>query len=283
MFVASLHYYLDYQSVSIGAITSRRIGLLVVGGYKMKFLRYMVNGQEHSGTLEGTTVREIGGEIFTSWSYTGKVLSVEDVRLLAPLKPNQVIGIGSNDVATEEDLPKDMPEIPIFFFKPISSVIGHGDEIVIPPSVEQVKFEAELAVVIGKEARNIAESDILDYCFGYTIANDVTAPQFFQDDGHWMIGKSFDTFTPLGPVIETELDPFEAVVKTQINGEEKENRPTNSMIVPIREMLAYLSRVMTLKPGDVILTGSPFAHTVSAGTVIECCIEEVGVLRNTFI
>lgn len=250
----------------------------------MKFVRFLVNGAAYSGTLEGTTIREISGDLFTNWSYTGKVLSLEDVRLLAPLKPHQVIGIGANYVAAVEELPKAMPDIPVFFFKPVSSVIGPEEEIVIPPSIDQVKFESELAVVIGKEARNIPESDIMDYCFGYTVANDVTAPQFFHNDGHWTIGKSFDTFTPLGPVIETELNPFEAVVKAYLNDKEKQNSPTNLMIVPIRQMISYLTTVMTLKPGDVILTGSPLgAEMVNAGDVIECSIREIGVLKNTFI
>jgi len=250
----------------------------------MKFVRFLVGSDSAAVILEGETVREVKGDIFTSWTYTGNVFSLSDVKLLAPLEPNQIIGIGANYVANKEDLPSELPSIPVFFFKPTSSVIGPGDEIVIPEGIDQVKFESELAVVIGKEAKNVSEEDVLDYVFGYTVGNDVTAPQFFREDGHWTIGKSFDTFTPLGPVIETELDPAEVKVEARLNGEEKQNSSTELMIVTLRKMVSYLTNVMTLKPGDVILTGSPLgAEMVGAGDVIECDIKQIGNLRNSFV
>jgi 2-keto-4-pentenoate hydratase/2-oxohepta-3-ene-1,7-dioic acid hydratase in catechol pathway len=250
----------------------------------MKFTRFMVGQESFSGVVEGETIREIKGDIFTSWTYTGNVFSLGEVKLLAPLEPNQVIGIGANYVASKEELPSDLPAIPVFFFKPTSSVIGPEDEIVIPEGIEQVKFESELAVVIGKEAKNVAEEDVLDYVFGYTVGNDVTAPQFFREDGHWTIGKSFDTFTPLGPVIETELDPSTVKVEAKLNGVEKQNSSTELMIISLRKMVSYLTKVMTLKPGDVILTGSPLgAEMVNAGDSIECEIKGIGTLRNSFV
>jgi 2-keto-4-pentenoate hydratase/2-oxohepta-3-ene-1,7-dioic acid hydratase in catechol pathway len=183
-----------------------------------------------------------------------------------------------------EDRPSNLPEIPVFFFKPTSSVIGPEQEIIIPEDIEQVKFESELAIIIGKEAKNVPESEVLDYVFGYTVGNDVTAPQYFHQDGHWTIGKSFDTFTPLGPVIETELDPFAVTVEARLNNNQKQNSGTELMIIPIRRMVSYLTYVMTLQPGDVILTGSPVgAEFVGAGDVIECKIIEIGSLQNTFV
>jgi 2-keto-4-pentenoate hydratase/2-oxohepta-3-ene-1,7-dioic acid hydratase in catechol pathway len=183
-----------------------------------------------------------------------------------------------------EDRPSNLPEIPVFFFKPTSSVIGPEQEIIIPEDIEQVKFESELAIIIGKEAKNVPESEVLDYVFGYTVGNDVTAPQYFHQDGHWTIGKSFDTFTPLGPVIETELDPFAVTVEARLNNIQKQNSGTELMIIPIRRMVSYLTYVMTLQPGDVILTGSPVgAEFVGAGDVIECKIIEIGSLQNTFV
>jgi 2-keto-4-pentenoate hydratase/2-oxohepta-3-ene-1,7-dioic acid hydratase in catechol pathway len=183
-----------------------------------------------------------------------------------------------------EDRPSNLPEIPVFFFKPTSSVIGPEQEIIIPEDIEQVKFESELAIIIGKEAKNVPESEVLDYVFGYTVGNDVTAPQYFHQDGHWTIGKSFDTFTPLGPVIETELDPFAVTVEARLNNNQKQNSGTELMIIPIRRMVSYLTYVMTLQPGDVILTGSPVgAEFVGAGDVIECKIKEIGSLQNTFV
>ena len=132
--------------------------------------------------------------------------------------------------------------------------------------------------MIGKEAKNIEAEKALEYVFGYTVGNDVTAPQFFHNDGHWTLGKAFDTFTPLGPFIETELDPSDIHVTATVNGEVKRNNSTELMIVPLREMIAYLSTVMTLFPGDVILTGSPTgAHFVKNGDIIACEIEEIGL------
>ncbi|MDN3016108.1 fumarylacetoacetate hydrolase family protein [Paenibacillus sp. BSR1-1] len=250
----------------------------------MKFTRFTQGSTVYSGVLTENTIQEIKGDIFGEWEYTGNIFSLADVTLLSPLQPNQIIGIGANYVSKREDLPAELPEIPVFFFKPTSSVIGPEEEIVIPTGIEQVKFESELAIVIGKEAKNVPESEVLDYVFGYTIGNDVTAPQFFHQDGHWTIGKSFDTFTPLGPVIETELDPFAVKVEAKLNSVEKQNSATELMIIPIRRMLSYLTKVMTLKPGDVILTGSPVgAEFVGAGEIIECEIKEIGTLRNSFV
>ncbi|TCN21419.1 fumarylacetoacetate hydrolase family protein [Mesobacillus foraminis] len=250
----------------------------------MKFARFTVESAHHTGILEGDTIREIKGDPFTNWTYTGNVFLSSQVKFLAPLEPNQIVGIGANYVAKVEEIPEELPAIPVFFFKPVSSVIGPEEDIIIPEGIEQVKFESELAIVIGREAKNVPESEVLDYVFGYTVGNDVTAPQFFRQDGHWTIGKAFDTFTPLGPVIETELDPFAVKVEARLNGTEKQNSATDLMIIPIRKMISYLSSVMTLKPGDVILTGSPLgAEMVHAGDVIECDIKEIGTLKNTFV
>lgn len=250
----------------------------------MKFARFEADNKVLSGVVTNGTIQEISGDIFGDWDYTGKVFDAEEVSLLSPLVPNQIIGIGANFVARKEDLPSELPEVPVFFFKPVSSVIGTGEEIIIPEGAEQVKFESELAVVIGKEAKNVPESEVLDYVFGYTIGNDVTAPKFFHPDGHWTVGKSFDTFTPLGPVIETELDHENVRVKAQLNGTEKQNSPAELMIIPVKKMISYLSKVMTLKPGDVILTGSPVgAELVGKGDVIECQIDEIGTLKNVFV
>lgn len=249
----------------------------------MKFTRFTADSTVYTGVIEDDAIREIKGDIFGEWEYTGTTFSKAEVKLLAPLEPNQIIGIGANYVSKVEDLPSELPEIPVFFFKPTSSVIGPEENIVIPSGIDQVKFESELAIVIGKEAKNVPESDVLEYVFGYTVGNDVTAPQFFHQDGHWTIGKSFDTFTPIGPVIETELDPFNVKVKAKLNDVEKQNSATELMIIPIRKMISYLTNVMTLKPGDVILTGSPVgAELVGAGDVIACEIQEIGSLRNTF-
>jgi 2-keto-4-pentenoate hydratase/2-oxohepta-3-ene-1,7-dioic acid hydratase in catechol pathway len=247
----------------------------------MKFARFSHKDEVHYGVVTGDDISVIEGDLYHEWSYTGEVLPLEQVELLAPAVPSKIIGIGANYVGNAEERPEELPEIPVFFFKPSSSVVGPEAEIVIPDLVDEVKFESELAVVIGKETRNVAEEDVLDHIFGYTIGNDVTAPQFFHEDGHWTVGKSFDTFTPIGPYIETELDPSQVSVKADINGVETQNSPTNLMIVPLTHMVSYLSKVMTLEPGDCILTGSPLgAHFVKNQDVIECKIDEIGILKN---
>lgn len=250
----------------------------------MKFARFIANGERYTGIVTDGRIREIQGDMFGKWEYTEKTFSGHEVKLLAPLEPNQIIGIGANYVSQKQEIPDVLPEIPVFFFKPASSVIGPEEEIIIPKGIDHVKFESELAVVIGKEAKHIPESDVLNYVFGYTVGNDVTAPQFFHQDGHWTLGKAFDTFTPLGPVIETELNPFKVSVKARLNGVEKQNSPTELMVISICKMISYLSNIMMLKPGDVILTGSPVgAEFVKPGDLIECEIAEIGTLRNPFV
>ncbi|TLS36211.1 fumarylacetoacetate hydrolase family protein [Pseudalkalibacillus caeni] len=250
----------------------------------MKFTRFKQDGNVQYGVVTNEGIKPINGNVFGEWEYIGETVSADQVELLAPVEPNKVIGIGANYVGNKEELPSSLPDIPVFFFKPASSVVGPETDVVIPEAIEEVKFESELAVVIGKEAKNISKEEVLDHVFGYTVGNDVTAPQFFHEAGHWTLGKAFDTFTPLGPVVETELDPSTVFVKADVNGEQKQNSPTNLMIVPLLEMVSYLSRVMTLQPGDVILTGSPLgAHFVGDGDVVECKIDEIGTLKNKLI
>ena len=198
----------------------------------MKFMRFYTDSEVCTGVALNDGISEIEGDIFGEWEYTGRKFSHNDVKLLAPLQPNQIIGIGANFVERVEDIPETLPEIPVFFFKPTSSVIGPNEEIVIPEAIDKVKFESELAIVIGKDAKNIREDEVLHHIFGYTVGNDVTAPQYFHEDGHWTIGKSFDTFTPLGPYIETELDPLNVRIEARLNDIEKQNSSTDLMIVP---------------------------------------------------
>lgn len=253
------------------------------GGNGVKFARFKRRLDETilQGIVSDHGIEEIKGDLLTGWEHTNHVHNIEEIELLEPITPRHVIGIGANYVGKKEDLPAETPALPVFFYKPVSSVIGSGKPIFIPPEIEEVKFEAELAVVIGKQASNISENEVTNHIFGYTVANDVTAPQFFHEDGHWMIGKSFDTFTPLGPYIETALDPDNITVEAYLNGEKKQDSSTNLMIVSMRKMIAYLSTVMTLEPGDVILTGSPLgAEMMKYGDEIVCKINEIGKLRN---
>ncbi|WP_010531663.1 fumarylacetoacetate hydrolase family protein [Lentibacillus jeotgali] len=249
----------------------------------MKFTRFKPKGVQTilQGIITDRGIQQIEGDMFTDWERTGGIYHPDTIDILEPITPRHVIGIGANYVAKPSDLPAEAPELPVFFYKPVSSVVGSGESIVIPQGISEVKFESELAAVIGKTASNIAEDNVMDHIFGYTVANDVTAPQYFHDDGHWMVGKSFDTFTPLGPCIETEFDPDNARVEAYLNGEKKQDSPTANMIVSMRKMIAYLSGVMTLEPGDVILTGSPLgAEMMKADDKIVCSINGIGELHN---
>jgi 2-keto-4-pentenoate hydratase/2-oxohepta-3-ene-1,7-dioic acid hydratase in catechol pathway len=249
----------------------------------MKFARFQLNseGSAKQAVLKEQMLYEIEGNIFDKWRYTESSYPLDKVTLLAPFIPASIIGVGKNYVAAGDSKPEKLPEIPVFFYKPVSSVIGPEADIVLPAGASQVKFESELAVVIGKQARHVTEQEALDYVFGYTVTNDITASQFFHPDGHWMVGKSFDTFTPLGPFLETELDLAQVRVQAQHNGQRKQDSGLDLMILSIPYLISYLSRVMTLQPGDVLLSGSPAgADFMAAGEQIECQIDGIGILRN---
>ncbi|NOU95778.1 DUF2437 domain-containing protein [Paenibacillus sp. LMG 31456] len=252
----------------------------------MKFARYQEKqtGLIKSAVLREQTLYEIEGNLFNGRTYSGPSNHLSNVTLLPPLEPRSVIGVGSNYIVPGGVKPEQPPQIPVFFYKPVSSVIASEEPIVIPSGIEEVKFESELAVIIGKTARHVSEQDALDYVFGYTIANDVTAPQFFHPNGHWMVGKSFDSFTPLGPYIETEL-PLDSIrVQAVHNGIKKQDSGIDLIILNVPFLISYLSRVMTLQPGDVILSGSPSgAEFMRKGDEISCIIEEIGILYNPVV
>lgn len=250
----------------------------------MKFIRFMDDEtNRHKGIITSNGIEEITGNIFDQWKRTGNIYKENEIKLISPLEPNQIIGIGANYVGEEKEKEQitKASDLPLFFLKSTSSIIGPGEEIRIPKLGDEVKFESELAVVIGKEMSQIAEDKVFDYIFGYTVANDVTSPAYFHKDGPWTLGKSFNTFTPIGPVIETELDLSKIQVKAFLNDVKKQDSSINLMIITISEMISFLSKIMTLKPGDVILTGSPVgAELLEPGDKIECTIDGIGSLVN---
>ncbi|MEF2245461.1 fumarylacetoacetate hydrolase family protein [Paenibacillus sp. IITD108] len=251
----------------------------------MKFVRFSVEGEAaiRSGQLEEGIIHEWTGHLFGSRVTTGNQFPLEAVQLKAPLEPRHIVGIGKNfSPAGEEKQP--IPEMPILFFKPLTTVIGPGDAIKLPSAAAQVKFESELAVIIGAEASHIKTSDVKDYIFGYTIGNDLGAFNYFHPEGHWTIGKAFDTFCPLGPYIETQFDYNSAHIQARVNGELLQDAGMDRIIMPVDQQIAYISSFMTLKPGDVILTGTPAgAQYVKDGDSITCSIEGLGHLHNPVI
>ncbi|HEV7184738.1 MAG TPA: fumarylacetoacetate hydrolase family protein [Leifsonia sp.] len=249
----------------------------------MKIARFSHDGAIDYGIVDEDALVILAGDpMFAGFDTTGERVPLGKVgALLAPVIPrSKVVAVGKNyrDHAAEMD--SEAPEEPLLFLKPNTSVIGLGDAIVIPAQSQHVEYEGELAVVIGKIAKNVAAEDAHDYIFGYTVANDVTARDLQKTDGQWTRAKGFDTFCPLGPVIETELKP-DAYVRTRVNGELKQDGKISDMVHDIPSIVAYASSVFTLLPGDVILTGTPAGvGPIKAGDTVEVEIEGVGSLVN---
>ncbi|MGG1519722.1 fumarylacetoacetate hydrolase family protein [Paenibacillus oryzisoli] len=248
----------------------------------MKLVRFSLPAEDTicSGLLEGHSIHEFAGDMFSDRQMTGRIFDLEQVSLRAPIVPNQIIGIGKNFVPDNAEKPS-IPEMPILFFKPLTTVVGPGEPVVLPQGTDEIKFESELAVIIGRTAKDIHPSQADDIIFGFTVANDLGAFNYFHPEGHWTIGKAFDTFCPLGPIIETDFDYRTARIHAAVNGVMKQDAAIERIITPIAEMIAYISRFMTLNPGDVILTGTPAGSDyVRDGDVVDCWIDGIGRLSN---
>ncbi|WP_159498478.1 fumarylacetoacetate hydrolase family protein [Microbacterium sp. 18062] len=251
----------------------------------MRIARFSHQDAITYGIVDGKELVVLAGDpMFAGYETTGTRVPVADVALLAPVIPrSKVVAIGRNYRDHAAELGNEVPAEPLMFLKPNTSVIGPGDAIVRPPQSERTDFEGELAVVIGRIAKNVPAERALDYVFGYTIANDVTARDLQRSDGQWSRAKGFDTFCPLGPAIETEFDlDGGARIVTRVNGEVRQDGPISDMVHPVRDLIAYASAAFTLLPGDVILTGTPAGiGEFHAGDVVEVEITGLGILRNT--
>ena len=248
----------------------------------MKLVRFLVQDRPAYGILNNDEVAELE-EVFSSSFKTLKTChALADVKLLAPCVPTKVVAAGLNYRDHAQELGLAVPEEPILFLKPPTTVIGPGEAILYPQMSAQVDFEAELAVVIKDQTRDIAPEEARDHILGYTCANDVTARDLQRKDGQWTRAKSFDTFCPIGPWVETELDPGDLLVESYLNGEQRQSSRTSQFIFPVDLLVSFVSRVMTLFPGDVVLTGTPVGiGPMQAGDEIEVRIEGIGSLRNT--
>ena len=251
----------------------------------MKIARFSNGAEPRFGIVDGPELVVLKGHpLAAGYDTTGERISLKQVKLLAPTIPSKIVCIGKNFADHAAEIGEEVTDQPLIFFKPSSAIIGHGEAIVLPPQSNQVELEAELTVVIGKIAKNISEKDALDYIFGYTIANDVTARDLQVGDQQWARSKAFDTFCPLGPWIETEFSPDEQLIESRINGELKQQVSIGKMVHNIRSIVSYVSKNMTLLPGDIILTGSPAGISrISAGDLIECEVEGIGILANTVV
>ena len=249
----------------------------------MRLVRFQAPGRPGAlaGLLEGGRIQELSGDIFGPYDRTGQDWDEAQVRLLAPCRPSKILALGLNyrDHAAEFNM--ELPEEPLLFMKPPSSVIGPGDPVVCPPASQRVDYEAELAVVIGRQASKVGRGEALDYVLGYTCLNDVTARDLQGKDSQWTRAKGFDTFCPLGPVVETELDPSNLAVSSYLNGEKKQESRTSNLVFDVPFLIEFISSIMTLQPGDVIATGTPSGvGKMNPGDEIEIRVEGIGSLIN---
>ena len=261
----------------------------------MRIARYVHDGEVAFGVVEAGDrgpdgeepelhVAEIAGHPFGTVTFSGVRHSLESVKLLAPVLPSKVVAIGKNYAAHASEMGGEVPEQPLIFIKPSTAVTGSGDNIAYPPSSQRVDYEGELAVVIGRLCRDVPEERAAEVVFGYTCANDVTARDQQKTDGQWSRAKGYDSFCPLGPWIETDLDIADLQVTTTLNGEVKQDGRTSSIVHKLPKLIAYVTSCMTLLPGDVILTGTPEGvGPMSIGDEVAVEIEGIGRLVNTVV
>ena len=234
------------------------------------------------GVAEGDGVTEISGVPWGEWTRGSRTSPLNKVRLLAPVEPTKIVCIGRNYAAHAAELGNEVPKEPLMFLKPPSSIIGPEDAIILPKYSERVEHEGELALVMARRCAHLIDGDdALAYVMGYTCLNDVTARDLQKSDVQFTRAKGFDTFCAVGPHIETALDPLHVLVETHVNGERRQSGMTSLMIYPPAFLVRWISRMMTLMPGDVIATGTPAGvGPLVAGDSVEVSISGIGVLRN---
>ena len=249
----------------------------------MKIARFSTGGDPRFGIVDDDEIVVLRGDpMFNGFDTTEERIPLADVKLLAPVIPrSKVVAVGRNYREHAAELGNEAPAEPLLFLKPNTSVIGPGDTIVRPRQSSRVDFEGELAIVIGSIAKNVSEADAASVVFGYTVANDVTARDLQEKDGQWARAKGFDTFCPLGPVIETEFEVANQGIETRVNGEVRQSGRLDEMVHSVASVIAYASAVFTLLPGDVILTGTPAGvGPIMAGDTVEVPVEGIGTLSN---
>ena len=254
----------------------------------MKIVRFCADGSTSYGILEdGGGIRQLAGCPFDSLEESGETTHLDNVSVLAPVGTPRLIGVGLNYLAHAEEGGSTPPELPMLFMLPATAILDPEEPIIYPRQGQNVHYEGELTVIIGKKARRVSEADALDYVFGYTCGNDVSERVIQAKEmgnGCLLIGKGFDTFKPLGPYIATGLDSTNLEMTTRLNGEVKQHTNTDDLIFSVAQLIAYISEAITLLPGDTIMTGTPSGvGPVQPGDVVEIEISGVGVLRNPVV
>ncbi len=249
----------------------------------MRIAKFSIAGEARFGLVDGPELVVFKGHpLFSNHETTGERIALKDVQLLPPTLPtSKIVCIGKNYADHAAEMGGDAPSEPLIFLKPSTSLIGHGETIVRPAISERVDFEGELAVIIGAFAKDVSEADALNYVWGYTIANDVTARDIQDKDGQWTRAKGFDTFCPLGPWIETEFELDGQTLETRVDGDLRQHASIDLLIHKVPRIIQHISQAMTLLPGDVILTGTPAGiGAMESGQVVEISIEGIGSLSN---
>jgi 2-keto-4-pentenoate hydratase/2-oxohepta-3-ene-1,7-dioic acid hydratase in catechol pathway len=248
----------------------------------MRIVRYLYKNEEPAyGWIFENKVGDIEGDIFGEYQRLKAEIPLESVKLLAPSQPSKIVCIGRNYTEHARELGNDVPQVPLIFMKPPSSIINPGDTILLPPQSKQVEHEAELVAVIGKRGRNIPPEKAKDHILGYTIGNDITARDLQKTDGQWTRAKGFDTFCSFGPWIDTEFDITDALISCKVSGQPRQMASTRDMVFNVGKLVAFISSVMTLEPGDLIFTGTPAGvGPLHDGDVVEVDIDGLGVLSN---
>lgn len=251
----------------------------------MRVARFSLNGEPRFGIVDGPELVVLAGHpLVAGYETTGDRVPIKEVKLLAPSIPSKVVCVGKNYADHIAEMNLSTEAEPTLFLKPSSSIVGPGDAIVLPAQSQQVDLEVELAIVMGQIAKNITEADALNYVWGYTVANDVTARDLQFSDDQWARSKSFDSFCPLGPWIETEFVPEDQVLESRVDGEVRQNSTLTHMLHNVPKIISYISQNMTLLPGDVVLTGTPAGISpILAGQIVECEIEGIGTLVNPVV
>ncbi len=248
----------------------------------MRIVRYQMKDEAPTyGWLLKDKIGEIEGDLFGAYKRKEARIPVADVKLLPPSQPSKILCVGRNYVEHARELGNEVPKVPLIFMKPPSSIIGNGDTIILPPQSQQVDHEGELVAVIGKRGRHIPAEEAAQYILGYTVGNDVTARDLQRIDDQWTRAKGFDTFCVFGPWIDTDFDPSDAVLICRVNGQMRQMASTRDMVFKVGVLIAYISSVMTLEPGDLLFTGTPSGiGQLKDGDVVEVEIEGLGKLQN---
>ena len=246
------------------------------------YVSFKHNSQIKDGFIEDGAIKILTASMLDGGQPTLETVSAEDVSFLAPCMPSKIVCVGLNYKDHAEEMGMEMPKEPLLFLKPSTSVIGHGEDIIAPPHSKRLDYEGELAIIIGRKAKNIKSSDAPDYIFGFSCANDFTARDLQLADGQWARGKSFDTFCPIGPGVVKTIDENDAKIELRVNGIIKQSSNLNQLIFSVNEVVSYISEQMTLLPGDVVLTGTPHGvGSVEPGDTMSISISGIGTLSNT--